>query len=566
MNIRQIIRFVRLTMVFLFAMPFLAEAEDVTNALRAYLQQRVQAEKRDAGIVVGLVDAHGSRIVSCGKLDDATAQEVDGDTPFQIGSVTKTFTALLLQDMIQRGEMKLDDPVANYLPASVKMPTRNGKEITLLQLVIHTSGLPANPGNLDPKSGFADYTADKLYAFLSSYKLRHDPGAQYRYSNLGASLLGHVIALKAGTNYESLVVDRICLPLKMVDTRIAGDRSPVLYAQGGLRSTANDLLKYVSAYLGLTRTSLTPLLEKTREVHVQARMLAQNTGSWFVVFDPQGRKFVLHDGDSGHYSAYVAFDETRRRGVVVLCSSGDPDGVASIGALLLESEWQRDGRPTEIKISCQVYDSYVGQYQRGSVAGASSKSGIGIRREGNRLIGQAIGPRTWPMRALLPSIEGELLPESEIRLFGRLSGIPLTFSRDTRDKVAGLTVHLGGEAFYYTKISDQPPKVPEPPKRPVAIKLDTKLLDACVGDYEFATNEMKLTLRRQGDQLISQAWIEDDTDGFVDVYPESETKFFDKFGNQWTFMKNDKREVTAVILHGANFPDWEGKKVSDPAQ
>jgi hypothetical protein len=446
------------------------------------------------------------------------------------------------------------------------MPTRNGKEISLLQLVIHTSGLPANPGNLDPKSGFADYTADQLYAFLSGYKLRHDPGARYHYSNLGASLLGYVIALKAGTNYESLVVDRICRPLKMDSTRIAGGRSPVLYAQGGLRSTANDLLKYVSAYLGLTRTSLTPLLKKTRVVHVQSGMPAQNTGSWFIVSDPQGRKFVLHDGDAGHYSAYVAFDETRHRGVVVLCSSSDPDGVASIGALLLESEWRQDKRPNEAKISSKVYDSYVGQYQRGVTAGAPSPPGIGIRREGNRIIAQATGPRSWPMRALMPNVEGELLPESETRLFGRLSGIPITFSRHTREKVPGLTVQFGGEVFYYEKVSDQSPKVPEPSKRPVAIKLDTKLLDACVGRYEFATNGMDLTLRRQGDQLISQAWVEDETDGPVDVYPESETKFFDKFGNRWTFVKNEKREVTAVFLHGANFPDWEGKKVSDPAQ
>ncbi|MDB6064834.1 MAG: Beta-lactamase [Pedosphaera sp.] len=546
--------------------PFPAAAEELTNALRAYLQQRVEVEKRDTGIVVGLVDEHGSRIVSCGKLDGSTDRQVDGDTPFLIGSITKTFTALLLQDMIERGEMKLDDPVAKYLPESVRMPTRNGKEITLLQLVIHTSGLPANPGNLDPKSGFADYTADQLYAFLSGYKLRHDPGEQYHYSNLGASLLGHVIALKAGANYESLLVNRICLPLKMDSTRITGGRSPVLYAQGGLRSTANDLLKYVSANLGLTRTSLTPLMEKTHEVHVQSGILTQNLGSWFVVSDPQGRKFVLHDGDAGHYSAYVAFDETRRRGVVVLCSSSDPDGVANIGALLLESEWRRNERPKETKISSPVYDSYVGHYQRGGVAGAPSQPGIGIRREGNRIIAQSTGPRAWPMRALLPAGEGELLPESENRLFGRLSSVPMTFSRDTLGKVVGLSVQLGGETFHYEKISNQPPKVPEPPKPHVAIKLDTKLLDACIGHYEFATNEMKLTLRRQGDQLISQAWVEDDTDGFVDVYPESETRFFDKFGNQWTFIKNDKHEVTALILHGANFSDWEGKKVSDPAQ
>jgi serine-type D-Ala-D-Ala carboxypeptidase/endopeptidase len=117
----------------LSALSFRAAAEDFTNAINAFLRQGVEVEKRDAGIVVGIVDEHGSSIVSCGKLDNGP-QKVNSDTLFEIGSITKTFTGLLLQDMIERGEMKLDDLVAKYLPKSVGMPTRNGKEITLLQL------------------------------------------------------------------------------------------------------------------------------------------------------------------------------------------------------------------------------------------------------------------------------------------------------------------------------------------------------------------------------------------------------------------------------------------------
>jgi CubicO group peptidase (beta-lactamase class C family) len=484
------VRVICFTML-LSAFSFRAAAEDFTNAIHAFLQQRVEVEKRDAAIVVGIVDEHNSSIVGCGKLDNGTDREVDGDTLFEIGSITKTFTALLLQDMIERGEMKLEDPVARYLPHSVKMPTRNAKEITLLELVIHTSGLPENPGNLGPT--WADYTAGQLYAFLSGYKLTDDPGARYEYSNLGASLLGHVIALKAGTNYESLVVDRICRPLKMNGTRITltpelkarfatghdqlqavphEDRSPIFFPQGGLRSTANDLLKYVSAYLGLTRTSLTPLLEKTHEVHVQSGIPTQNLGSWVVQTDPRGRTFVFHAGDTAGYSAFIGFDEAGRRAAVVLCSSSDPVDVDGICALLLENEWQSDKRPRETKIRSSICDSFVGQYQRSPHS--PSAPGIGIRREGNRLFAQTAGPKSLPIRALLPPIEGELLPESETRLFGRLSGMPITVSRDATDKVAGLTVQFGGETFYYEKISGEPPKVPEPPKRPVAIKLDTK--------------------------------------------------------------------------------------------
>jgi CubicO group peptidase (beta-lactamase class C family)/GH35 family endo-1,4-beta-xylanase len=383
-----VVRVICLT-ILLSAFSFRAAAEDITNAIHAYLQQYVEAEKINAGIVVGIVDEHGSRIVSCGKMDDGTDREVNGDTLFQIGSITKTFTGLLLQDTVERGEMKLDDPVAKYLPKSVKMPTHNGKQITLLQLATHTSGLPPMPDNFDPKRAdnpYADYTVEKMYAFLSGCKLIRDPGVKWEYSSLGMALLGQAIALKAGTNYESLVVDRICQPLNMDSTRItltpelksrfATGHNQSGYAvsstdfgamMGGaaLRSTANDLLKYVSANLGLTPSSLTPLMEKTHAVHFQSAIQANVSAlAWFADFDPQGREILWHGGSTYGFSTFAGFDKTRRRGVVVLSNSRGVIDVNTMGKSLLESEGQSDRRPTETNISSQVYGSYVGQYQR----------------------------------------------------------------------------------------------------------------------------------------------------------------------------------------------------------
>jgi len=140
----------------------------------------------------------------------------------------------------------------------------------------------------------------------------------------------------------------------------------------------------------------------------------------------------------------------------------------------------------------------------------------------------------------------------------------MTFSRDDRGKVTGLTAYYQGNEFSYGKISDQPPKAPQPLKRPVAIKLDTKLLDACVGHYEFAPgdalpNGLKVTIGREGDQLF---WQEGRV--VINLYPESETNFFDKIaGAQLTFIKNEKGEVTAVIHHYPPRPDLEGKKLKN---
>ena len=185
---------------------FTAVGEDFTNAISAFLQHRIKVEKRNVGIVVGLADEHGSRIVSYGKSDTGTGQDVNGDTVFGICSVTKTFTALLLQDMVEHGEMNLDDPVAKYLPVSVTMPTRNSKEITLRQLATHSSGLPPwpeemNAGRMDKV--FDHYTAEMFYADLSGYALTRDPGTEFEYSSVGLGLLGHVITHKAGTQLRS---------------------------------------------------------------------------------------------------------------------------------------------------------------------------------------------------------------------------------------------------------------------------------------------------------------------------------------------------------------------------
>ena len=594
--------------ILLFAFPFCAEAEDFTDAIHAYLQQYVEAHKANVGIVVGIVDENGSSVVSYGKMDNGTDQDVNGDTLFDIASVTKTFTGLLLQDMIERGDMKLDDPVAKYLPASVKMPTRNGKEITLLHLATHTSGLPGVPDNLDPKRAdnpYADYTVEKLYAFLSGYKMTRDPGAKFEYSGLGMRLLGQAIALKAGTNYESLVVDRICRPLKMDSTRIT--LTPELkarFAQGhnqlgyavssmdygalmggaALRSTVNDLLKYVSANLGLMPSRLTPLMEKTHVVHF-SHMMPDNedTGlAWGITPDLQGRKIVCHGGGAPGYRAWVGFDKTRRRGVVIL-SDFAMDKITRTGKVLLESEWQSDRRPTEMKINSRVYGSYVGQYRPSDAAprrfklwpfsrhedSTTSQSNLGIRREGDRLFAQATGSKSWPVDVLLPPGDVELLSESENCFFERLSGMPMTFSRNARGKVTGLKMDYQGKVFYYKKISNEPPKVPESPKPRVAIKLDTKLLDACVGHYEFAPNAMfptgmKLTIWREGDQLVSQCWGKNVGQGAFDIYPESETNFFLKTADeQFIFIKNKEGEVTAAIDHEAGLPDIKGKKLKN---
>src|SRR6266404_2010218 len=150
------------------------------------LKNFIEKNKRAPGIVVGLVDENGSRILADGIRGTAETNLVNGDTVFEIGSVTKVFTTLLLQEMVDHNEVKLDDPIGKFLPPSVKSPSRNGKQITLLDLATQSSGLPRLPDNLTglrallhPDNPYVYYTPEKLYAFLSSHKLTRDIGSAY---------------------------------------------------------------------------------------------------------------------------------------------------------------------------------------------------------------------------------------------------------------------------------------------------------------------------------------------------------------------------------------------------
>ena len=252
--------------------------------IRKILVDRIDVQHQGVGIVIGVIGPQGRRVIAYGSLEKGDPRPLNGDTIFEIGSATKVFTSLLLADMVQRKQVALDDPVAKYLPATVKMPERNGRSITLLDLSTHTSGLPRLPGNMKPKdpgNPYADYSVEQLYQFLSGYQLTRDIGSTYEYSNLGGGLLGHVLARRAGKDYEALVESRICAPLGMKSTAITltpqikarlavGHNArlepvknwdlPTLAGAGALRSTGNDLLIFLAANLGYSKSPLAPAM------------------------------------------------------------------------------------------------------------------------------------------------------------------------------------------------------------------------------------------------------------------------------------------------------------------
>ena len=197
------------------------------------------------------------------------------------------------------------------------------------------------------------YSVEQLYEFLSGYQLGIDPGAEFQYSNVGMALLGNAIERRAGSDYESLVVDRICRPLKMDSTRITlspalkarlarghwvdGTPSDHLHFQamapaGSLLTTANDLLKFLSANLGFTQTDLTPLMAEMQVIrHRNSPRFGNTAMPWFDegIYTPPGSELLAHGGGGFGNLAFIALDTKKRRGVFVLTNQMkvNPNGI-----------------------------------------------------------------------------------------------------------------------------------------------------------------------------------------------------------------------------------------------
>jgi CubicO group peptidase (beta-lactamase class C family) len=433
--------------------------------IRNILAERVDKYRQTVGIVVGVIEPRGRRIIAYGHRASTDARPVDGDTVFEIGSITKVFTSLLLADMVERKEVRLLDPVAKFLPPGTNVPELDGEEITLHDLATHTSGLPRMPLNVDsvdPLNPYADYSVGKLYEFLGKYQLQRAVGARFEYSNLGEALLGQALALRAGTSYESLVQARINALLGMKSTAVsltpamkqrlapghAYGLEPTpnwdmasLEAAGGLRSTANDLLSFLSGHLGYTPTSLAPAMKAMTEVRRTVSGRSVSLG-WFIE-NRGGVDVIYHSGGTGGYLSFIGYAPSMRTGVVILSNSGLGAGIDDIGFHLLSPGSplleEKDLAPAkarkEIPLDGSILERYTGRYEfpSGQLAAISSIDG--------HLCLQGVG-----------DAKIVFYPESEKSFFARLIDAQITFVTNAQDRVTGLNYSRSGESLNVRRI------------------------------------------------------------------------------------------------------------------
>ncbi len=326
--------------------------DDVVSSIKKRIESGL-----NPGIVVGIIDKEGPHYFNYGRKS-INGSETDEHTIFEIGSISKVFTATLLSRQVIEGKLKLEDPIKNYLPAAVKVPQRSGKEITFGNLSDHTSGLPRMPENFlpsNPGNPYADYTVDQMYSFLSRYELTRDIGSVYEYSNFAQGLLGHILALNAGVSYESLMIKTIAKPLGMKETKITLDENmkknlakghangveaenwdlPTLAGAGAIRSSSYDMLRFLSANLGFLKTPLSSAMNKTHEArHDKAGGLRVGL-AWHISKGKNG-DVIWHNGGTGGYRAFAGFVKETGMGVILLTNS--TESVDDIGFYLLNPD------------------------------------------------------------------------------------------------------------------------------------------------------------------------------------------------------------------------------------
>jgi serine-type D-Ala-D-Ala carboxypeptidase/endopeptidase len=309
------------------------------------------AKHHDILATVAVVTPQTHFVTTFGKASEIDA--AGADLIYEIGSVTKVFTAALLADLVRAGELDLNDPVQRFLPPGVRVPSPGGASMTLEHLATHTAGLPRYPTNVkhtgaaDP---FSTYSVDQLHEFLCGHVGRGTPPFRFQYSNLGAGLLGHVLAEHLGTDYAQAIRGRICAPLGMIETVVTlsaeqerrrvpgysarGRAAPPVELQalagaGALRSTARDMVRFLTAQLGLTDDPLAETFAMCQEPReLKGKRLPIGLG-WMIV-RPNGRTVAWHNGATAGFRSCIGVMKKPGVGVGVLMNRG-PSFLSALG-------------------------------------------------------------------------------------------------------------------------------------------------------------------------------------------------------------------------------------------
>lgn len=426
---------------------FAHHSQDVERLVKPLLDS-----KSIVGCVVGITDNGKQDIYSFGEIHRGQGDKPDGNTIYEIGSITKAFTGTLLGDMVARGLIDVEAPLQDFLPADVKLRLYKDHPVKLVDVASQSSGLPRMPSNMspnDPKNPYIDYPRKRMLEFLKNYKLTRAPG-EYEYSNLGMGLLGCILTEKAGKkSYEELVVERICDPLKMSDTRITlSDEQRRRFAPpynaaledehtwefdafagaGALRSTTNDMLKFAEAAFAGGDQPVAKAIHEAWKPHYGKKGDIRVGLGWHLARDGET---WLHSGQTAGFTSALYVYPPKKLAVVVLCNTATENTTILTEKLLLAALGAKPD-PIELRktvdVGPEVLKSYEGTYA------LSLLFAITITVEDGKLMAQATGQD-----------KVQIFPESDTKFFYKVVNAQITFEKNKDKKVTKLVLHQNGK-------------------------------------------------------------------------------------------------------------------------
>lgn len=429
----------------------IGQSTGVTDELKSNIQSRMDADAIQ-GIVIGTTQEGKTKYYSKGVRSRTGNEAVDEHAVFEIGSISKTFTGLMLADMVVSGKLKLDDNIQEYFPEGIKAPTRNGESIKLFHLSNHTSGLPRMPSNFSPADNsnpYIDYSAENMYEFLNGYELPRDIGSLYEYSNLATGLLGDILSTKSGMTYEALLKTVIAGPLGMEHTgitQVSGDLAKghmggiemanwdfdALQGAGAIRSTVSDMMLYLKANMGSTKSDLYPAMQLA---HKNSRDPESNpiVGLGWHTMVYNDKVIIWHNGATGGYTSFMGWIKGTDKGVVVLNNS--TENVDDIGIHALLPSFPLKAIKKTIDLDEATLASYVGQYE------LAPGFILTVTLEEKQLIAQATGQGAIPV-----------YPESETKFFYKVVDAQLAFQKNDNGKVESVTLFQAGQEVVGKKL------------------------------------------------------------------------------------------------------------------
>lgn len=524
--------------LFLLLPGLVLSQNNTSDSLNQYLADRIQADSTP-GISIAVIDESGDvTFFSLGYTNLDKTQQPDKHTIYEIGSITKTFTASILQVLLAQNGLNLETPVNELIKGHVQIHAYEDIEITVGHLLNHHSALPRLPGNMDfedPGDPYFFYTNELMYAYLDELSLTRKPGSEFEYSNLAYMLAGQIAELLSDSEMDELYKRFITGPLEMNSTsRILADSSrfaqPTMAGQpvqpwnfdgvkglGELRSTASDLSKYLKMmaghighpyhnYFSRGFSDLMPLSENVYMGH-----------GWFVRV-VENDTLVYHGGGTGGFRTFAGFSSVTDRGAVVLANSGSD--VQDIGLHLINAEFELNPLKEFITIDEAHLDKLAGLYT------SEVLPRFEVYHENGQLFGQMTGQIALPM-----------MPISETEFVNESVGATVTFTIEG-DKATALTLTQMGQSFPF--IRDDEATEPE------VMQKSEEELEAYTGVY--SGSGFQLTITRSKNQLSARLTGQP----AVEIYPSAQDIFFYKVvPAELHFSRNEDGRITKATLHQA---------------